>query len=248
MDIRRDEYNFYRRGSNISEASFMADVDMAQDEMFSGPTSESVPTSSVGFASRRPRADSTTSFTYYDEEEHQEDSDSWLEEEAAITEEPEVEDTEDLQNGFADHGADIEAANGSATRRRTSSKISRRSRTSRASRGSHTSVEDPLLKRHDSSGSGVSNLSTKGARDRHTQKIYIQSEDLTMVIAGFRTSIIGYCVYLILCAITAGLGYLLFRWVPRWRLRLTGSAAPLRECKWVVVEVSQLFYASMLAC
>lgn len=235
MDFRRDDH-FYRRGSNLSDASFIADVDMAQEEMFSGPVSESVPTSNTGFASRRSRADSTASFTYYDEEQQQEDADSWLEEEAIIAEEPVEDDIAEDQNGFAELGGDLEAPDVAFLKRSHSSR-SRQSRTSRDSRGSRTSVDDPLLKRHDSTGSGTSKISGRGARDRLSQKIYIQSEDLTVVIAGFRTSLAGYSLYLTLCVCTAGIGYLLFRWLPRWRLRLVGTVTPLRECKWVVIEV-----------
>ena len=59
-----------------------------------------------------------------------------------------------------------------------------------------------------------------------------------MVIAGFTTSSVGFILYTAICILTAGIGYLIFRWVPRWQIRLTGIAAPLRKCSWVVVEVS----------
>ena len=59
-----------------------------------------------------------------------------------------------------------------------------------------------------------------------------------MVIAGFNTSSIGFLTYALICALTAGIGYLVFRWVPRWRIRFVGIPAPLRKCSWVVVEVS----------
>lgn len=59
---------YHRRESNMSEASFIGDVEMAQDEIFSGPMSESVPTASTSFFHRRSRANSTTSFAYYEEE------------------------------------------------------------------------------------------------------------------------------------------------------------------------------------
>ena len=214
----------------------MADVDMAQDEMFSGPVSESVPTSNTGFASRRSRADSTASFTYYDEE--QENLDTWLEEEATI-EEPLEEIGEQEQNGYAQSGDDLEAGERPMFERRRSSR-SRRSRMSRDSRDSRTAVEDPLLKRHNSAGSAASNYSSRAVQDRLSQKIYIQSEDLTIVVAGFQTSRIGYPIYLGFCLCTAGLAYLLLRWLPRWRLRLVGSATTLRECKWVVIEVGSV--------
>lgn len=62
------------------------------------------------------------------------------------------------------------------------------------------------------------------------------TEDLTIVVAGFKTSIIGYGAYLSICFLTLGLAWLIFRWIPRWRVWLTGKAAPLGECDWVVIE------------
>lgn len=241
---------FSRRGS---QASFMADVDMAQDEMFSGPVSESVPTSTTGFAHRRSRADSTTSFTFHDEDA---DSDSWLEEEAVIDEEDEdymeedEADDRDIdhihehdENGYAEEDGDLEANTSQRPlQRRKSSGLSRTSRTSKASRtsrtsrSSRTSAQDPLLRRNDSTGSNNSRVSARGGKNRTSQKIYIQSEDLTIVLAGFKTSTIGFAIYITLCIISAGIGYLVFRWLPRWRVRLIGSPALLRDCTWVVIE------------
>ena len=237
--------SLYRRYSNLSDASFINDVDMAQDEMFSGPISESVPTSNTGFAHRGTRADSITSFTYYEEDL---DTDSWLQEEAIIDEEEETiideeedeyrEDEEDdghEQNGFARPNIDVEYGERPLpARQRKSSGLSRTSRTSR------TSTQDPLLRRHDSSASDISNASGQGTDNRQCQKIYIQSEDLTIVIAGFRTSVFGLAVYTTICIVTAGLGYLLFRWLPRWRILLVGSATALKNCSWVIIEVRPL--------
>ena len=59
-----------------------------------------------------------------------------------------------------------------------------------------------------------------------------------MVIAGFNTSSLGFLLYILICVLTAGLGYLVLRWAPRWRIRLVGVPTPLRKCSWVVVEVS----------
>ena len=61
----------YRRDSNISSTSFLDDVEMAHDEVFGGPMAESVPTSVSSFVHRRGRADSTASFTYYQEDEEE---------------------------------------------------------------------------------------------------------------------------------------------------------------------------------
>lgn len=226
----------YRRGSNISEASFMSDVEMAQDDIFSGPVPESVPSANTGFLHRtRSRADSTSSFTYYEEGR---DSDSYQEEDA-IVDGSEL-GQEQLQDERSGSGVDLEAGKYVQKRDRSTSTRSRSSRMSRSSRRSRDSVDDPLLKRHNSTGSSGSNVSVRAGRDRVSQKIYIQSEDLTIVIAGFRTSPAGFLIYVTLCVFTAGLAFLLFKWLPKWRMWLIGAPTLLRECDWVVIEVRSM--------
>lgn len=212
---RRRTSGLYRRGSNMSEASFMTDVEMAQDEVFAGPMSESVPTSISTFAHRRARADSTASFTYYDEDR---DSEEGVEEEAIAEEYGDIEDFE----GYVDEGEDLEEGRrSSASRRRKSSGYS------------GSSPGAPLLRKRSMSSSDA----MEGWRGgRVSQKIYILTEDLTIVVAGFKTSVLGFAVYATLCTITLGLAWLLFRWLPRWRVRIIGTPTPLRECDWVVIE------------
>lgn len=72
---------------------------------------------------------------------------------------------------------------------------------------------------------------------RTSQTIYIPTEDLTIAVTGFKTSRIGHMLYLIASSLTLGLGWLLFRWFPRTRVRLIGTTCPLGECDWVIVEV-----------
>jgi cation-transporting ATPase 13A2 len=194
-------------------------------QVFSGPMSESVPTSVSAFSHRRQRADSSaslTSFAYYDEDQ---DSDEGLEDEAIIEEDGEyegytIEELEDLEAGVSSQSSTI------------SPSPSRRNST--GSRKSRKSVERPLLRRHSSTGSAGSGAEWKGRRSN--QKIYIMTEDLTIVVAGFSTSTIGYAVYAMLCVATFGLAWLLFRWLPRWRVWLTGKSTPLKDCDWVVIE------------
>jgi cation-transporting ATPase 13A2 len=206
----------YRRDSNLSTASFLDEVEMAQDEMFSGPMGESVPTSVSSFAHRRGRADSTASFTYFQEDDDQ--PSELLEDGSAI-----VDDEDDI-HFEEDDSADLEAGELS-NMRRVSSGVSRASR---------DSVHDRLLR----SDSARTEGSAFGRGNRMSQKIYIVTEDLTIVVAGFRTSTPGFALYSIICVLTLGLGYLLFRWLPRWQVRLIGTPSPLRECSWVVIEVS----------
>jgi cation-transporting ATPase 13A3/4/5 len=105
----------------------------------------------------------------------------------------------------------------------------------RSSTQSRGSVHSRLLRR----SSGVSASSGFGL-GRSSQKLYIASEDLTIVIAGFRTSVIGLSIYVFICVSTLGLGWLLFRWLPRWQVKVVGQPSPLRECQWVVIEVRNL--------
>lgn len=174
--------------------------------------SESVPTSNASFAHRRSRASSTASFKYFQQPD---DRQAWQDTEA-------IEDDSDEEQRV-DAGSDIDLEYGLLSpSRRQSSSLSR------------SSTEDPLLKRRSSSAT-IGSMHGRGARV--SQKMYILTEDLTIVIAGFRTSSIGFAVYVLLCICTLGLGYLLLRWLPHWRVKLVGSPCPLHECTWVVAEV-----------
>jgi cation-transporting ATPase 13A3/4/5 len=95
---------------------------------------------------------------------------------------------------------------------------------------SRTSV-DQLLR----SNSAQSDSSHTGRK--MSQKIYIVNEDLTIVVAGFKTHPLRYPLFICVCILTFGLAYLLLRWLPRWRVRFIGSPCPLRDSKWVVIEV-----------
>ncbi|KAL9123309.1 MAG: hypothetical protein Q9187_000148 [Circinaria calcarea] len=203
----------FRRDSNMSTASFVSGVEMAHDEVFAGPMSESVPSSATGFANRRIRADSTASFTYFEENQ---DAVGWHED-GAVTDDSD-DNVEVIPH--ADSDDDLEAGIISKNRRKSSG-------------FSRTSAEDPLLHRHDSVKTDTSGYGRNG---RISQKIYIVTEDLTVVIAGFTSSYLGLVAYAVFCIVTLGLGYLLLRWLPRWRVRLVGSPKPLRECSWVVME------------
>jgi cation-transporting ATPase 13A2 len=174
--------------------------------------SESVPTSVTSFAHRRSRADSTASFTYLQDED---DTSAQSDEQVLL----EDEDDEDYEE---EDSVDLEAGE-LAPMRRHSSAYSR------------ASVHDRLL-RNDSTRTEGSGL---GHGSRLSQKIYILNEDLTIVVAGFKTSTLGFALYATICILTGGLGYLLLRWLPRWHVRLVGLPTPLRDCTWVVVEVSK---------
>lgn len=207
----------FRRDSNISTASFVSDVEMARDEVFAGPMSESVPSSITGFAHRRTRADSRASFTFYPDAEESTGS-AWPDDEA-VMDDDELSDEGPMIRAYA--GPDLESGQSSSPRRKSSGYW-------------RASAEDSLLHRLDSSKTDASGHTTEG---RTNQKIYIVTEDLTVVFAGFNTSRFGSALYLILCIFSLGLAYLFLRWMPRWKVRLVGIAAALKHCSWVIVEV-----------
>ncbi|EAQ86535.1 hypothetical protein CHGG_07788 [Chaetomium globosum CBS 148.51] len=195
---------------------------MAHDELFAGPVAESLPTSVSAFNHRRTRADSTTSFSFYQDEDEPEEPEEPF---APSDGRPSIDDLEELpfedDFGELDDSADLEpnAAYGDHTFLR------------RMSTQSRDSVHHRLLRRDSgvSAGSGY-------IANRHNQKLYMENEDLYIAIAGFRTSRFGFVIYCLLCLVTGGVAWLLFRWLPRWHVKLIGKTAPLRDCQWVVVE------------
>ena len=175
--------------------------------------SESVPSSVTGFAHRRPRADSVTSFVYFQEdvETPEYPSDEAIEDESDEAYEDSSPPVDHIQSDAL-----------SSSRRKSSGY-------------SAVSIDDPLLYRLDSTRTDLSNLSRTRRRN---QKIYVATEDLTIVVAGFATRPLGLAVYTTLCVVSFGIAYLLFRWLPRWRVSLIGSPTSLQDCTWVVIEVS----------
>ncbi|KAF4120141.1 cation-transporting P-type ATPase 13A3/4/5, partial [Geosmithia morbida] len=222
----------YRLNSNQSTSSVFEDVEMAHDELYAGPVAESLPTSVSAFSHRRPRADSTVSFVYYSEDqgdEEEQDSDrksgagSIFNDGSSYRRQRSTDDVSDFEFGIVDYEHDYPEQDYDASEdyflRRTSSTLSRRS------------VHDHLLRRD----STVTEQSSRFPM-RTNQKIHMKNEDLTIVIAGFRTSFLRFLAYICICICTGGLGYLLLRWFPRWYIALVGQNCPLRDCDWVVIE------------
>ncbi|KAK4669720.1 uncharacterized protein QC763_205500 [Podospora pseudopauciseta] len=211
---------FYSLQGNHSSVSVFEDVEMAHDELYSGPMAESLPTSVSAFHHRRSRADSTASFSFWQEEDE-------LNDPLAI-EERRIGDLDELP---FDDELDEEQDSTDLERTAEENDYVLHRRASTQSRGD--SVHSMLLRRD----SGTSAGSGYGS-NRHSQKAHIQNEDLYIAIAGFRTSKIGYALYLLICVFTLGVGWLIFYWSPKWRVKLVGRSALLRECEWVVVENS----------
>ncbi|EDK42410.1 conserved hypothetical protein [Lodderomyces elongisporus NRRL YB-4239] len=68
------------------------------------------------------------------------------------------------------------------------------------------------------------------------QRYYLAEEDLVIGIAGYRNSWWKKVLYYILCVATLGLGYLVLRWFPRYRISLMGDKSSLGLADWCVIE------------
>lgn len=68
------------------------------------------------------------------------------------------------------------------------------------------------------------------------QRFYLAEEDLVIGIAGYSSSTWKTAVYYILCMTTLGIGYLILRWFPRYRINLMGNKTPLGQADWCVIE------------
>lgn len=179
--------------------------------MFDGPISESVPSGSVSFIHRRPRRDSSVSFHYLHE-------DNVSSHEDVITNAP-----DDLES---DEDGDFGMFPG----------------------GDYSTPTDPLLEdqsleRYPSAHSrfsperGYQSTSTSGFGRTITQKLYIDTEDLTAAITGFKTNTLGLILSYVFYILSFGTVYLAFHWFPSWWVALVGYQVPLCECDWVVIEV-----------
>lgn len=194
---------------------------------------ESLPTSISAFHRRRSRADSTTSFAFYPDSPEDLDREAILAEGGILTSEDldEIPFAVDIGEDDEDEAAGIFFPNIDDLEGDTPLQDEGSSLRRQYSAHSHHSVHSRLLRRD----STMTETSAYGG-GRFSQKFYMPNEDLTIVIAGFRTSTIGLAVYIFICVTTCGLGWLLFRWLPRWHVWLTGKKAPLREASWVVIE------------
>ncbi|KAL8633948.1 hypothetical protein Q9189_000193 [Teloschistes chrysophthalmus] len=140
----------------------------AETPALAGPISESVPSSITGFAHARLRANSRASFTYMQGDEESSDE---ADEEAVV-------DQEHDEPFMIDRARAVESSSRYISlERRKSSGHSRKS------------AEDPLLGHRASMRTDQSDWEQGG---RISQKIYIVTEDLTIVISGFATSLFGY--------------------------------------------------------
>lgn len=68
------------------------------------------------------------------------------------------------------------------------------------------------------------------------QRYYLAEEDLVIGIAGYANNPLKQVLYYLLCISTLGMGYLILRWIPRYRINLFGDSCALGKANWCVIE------------
>lgn len=68
------------------------------------------------------------------------------------------------------------------------------------------------------------------------QRYYLAEEDIVIGIAGYQNNIFKLIAYYLLCILTLGMGYLILRWLPRYRINLIGDKVPLGKATWCIIE------------
>lgn len=68
------------------------------------------------------------------------------------------------------------------------------------------------------------------------QRYYLAEEDIVIGIAGYVDCWWKQVIYYFICIFTFGIGFLLLRWFPRYRINLLGNQRPLGKADWCVIE------------
>ncbi|CCE78473.1 Piso0_001096 [Millerozyma farinosa CBS 7064] len=68
------------------------------------------------------------------------------------------------------------------------------------------------------------------------QRFYLAEEDLVIGVAGYKDNDLKKALYYFFCILTLGMGYLVLRWLPKYRVSFMGDKTPLGKADWCVIE------------
>lgn len=68
------------------------------------------------------------------------------------------------------------------------------------------------------------------------QRFYLAEEDIVIGIAGYENCLWKKILYYVITVFTLGIGYLVLRWVPKYRINLMGNPCALGLADWCVIE------------
>lgn len=70
----------------------------------------------------------------------------------------------------------------------------------------------------------------------HYQRFYLAEEDIVVGIAGYSECWWKKLLYYVIILSTLGTGYLILRWLPKYRVNLMGTPCPLGVADWCIIE------------
>ncbi|KAG0243506.1 hypothetical protein BGW41_002046 [Actinomortierella wolfii] len=72
--------------------------------------------------------------------------------------------------------------------------------------------------------------------DQCQQRVYLEEEDIQLTFTGYRFIRLRVMLYYVACVLTAGILFLLGRWLPKYYLRLVAERCDLSRAEYIVVE------------
>ncbi|KAF0454787.1 P-type ATPase-like protein [Gigaspora margarita] len=75
-----------------------------------------------------------------------------------------------------------------------------------------------------------------GPDDTSIQRVYLEEEDLNILLVGYKFNRYRLYIYYILCVLTGGIFYLIGRWIPKLWVWSVGNVCELGKAEWVVVK------------
>lgn len=81
--------------------------------------------------------------------------------------------------------------------------------------------------------------------DRCVQHVYLEEEDIELTFTGYRFLQSRLYIYYLACVLSAGIFFLLGRWLPQRYLAFVAEKCEMSQAESVVVEVNSLFAPSI---
>ncbi|CAG8441606.1 2748_t:CDS:10 [Diversispora eburnea] len=98
----------------------------------------------------------------------------------------------------------------------------------------HEVDNKPLLRKNVSGKTGKTVLDI--GNEISIQNVYLEEEDLNLFLIGYKFHRYRLYSYYILCILTGGILYLLFRWIPRLWVLWVGSECEMGKAEWILIK------------
>ncbi|KAK9453672.1 hypothetical protein V1511DRAFT_462087 [Dipodascopsis uninucleata] len=236
-----------RRDSVATQSSIYGE--MAQDRVFDGPISDSVPTSISAFAHRqnsrsRSRSVSTTrSFRFFDPEQVEREHEIDLAVHGYYDDRDAADHiyTNNENSIYDDEVHSLRTVRSSTSIHRNLQQVtvadSNADIVVEHAKGfdRKDSTDRPLLENR-ISYDGMMSSELPPIPEYLQQTVYLSEEDLILALAGYSTSKLRLTIFIIMCICTCGITYLISRWIPKVRIFFMGYRNALSKCDWIVLE------------